>query len=399
MRGAAALAGLLVLLLLVRCSGEPPGPAPAERPAPVTGVRVETLAPASIRQSVDAIGTVRTKTQTLLASRVQGYVREVRARLGDHVEKGQLLVTVDDAEPSARLDQAQAAMAEAGMTLDEVRRLLEEAEAGLRSAEADHTYATDTARRYRELWEQELISAHEYDGVEARRRSTAAAVDQARARIRSLGAREAQMLHRIAQARAEVRQAEVTLRDTRITAPATGVVVERRAEPGDLAMPGQPLLVLDDPRTYRLEAEVGESVVDRVRMGRTVPVFVDALGRSLPGRVAEIIPAADPASRTVTVKLDLPATPGLRSGLYGRAQFPTGERQALLVPLAAVATRGQLTGVYVVDAHDTARLRLVTLGERQVDRVEALSGLAAGERIVVAGVERVTDGAPLVVAP
>jgi multidrug efflux pump subunit AcrA (membrane-fusion protein) len=95
----------------------------------------------------------------------------------------------------------------------------------------------------------------------------------------------------------------------------------------------------------------------------------------------------------VTVKLDLPAAPGLRSGLFGRARFPAAERQALLVPLTALIERGQLTSAYVVDARGIARLRLVTAGARYGDRVEILSGLDAGERLVVEGTPRLTDGA------
>jgi RND family efflux transporter MFP subunit len=285
------------------------------------------------------------------------------------------------------------------MGRDEVRTTLEEAEAALRASEADHAYATATATRYRMLWQRELISAQDYEATEAKRKSAGAAVDQATARLRSLRAREAQMRHRIDQARAEIRTAEIALGDTRITAPATGVVVDRRVEPGALAVPGQPLLVLDDFRAYRLEAEVGESTIGRVRMGQRVPVTLDALGRTLEGRVAEIIPAADPASRTVTVKLELPADADLRSGLFGRAHFLMGERQALTVPLSALVERGQLTGVYVVDPQDVARFRLVTAGERRAGRAEILSGLAAGERIAGDGTDRLSDGVRVATGP
>jgi multidrug resistance efflux pump len=352
-----------------------------------------------VRDTTDAVGAVRTRTQMLVSSKVQGYVREVRGRQGDHVEAGALLVTIDEREPAARLDRTRAALAEARLGLDEVQRTLEEAAAALRAAEADHAYAEHTAARYRDLLARELISAHEFDGIETKRQSTAAAVGQAQARIRSLSAREGQMRHRIEQARAEERAAEIALGDTRVTAPATGVVVDRRAEPGDLAMPGQPLLVLDDPRAYRFEAELGESAVGRVRAGQTVPVVIDALARTFPGRVVEIVPAADPATRTVTVKLDLGAAPGLRSGLFGRARFPGDERPALLVPASGLLARGQLLGAYVVDERGVARLRLVTAGERRGDRVEVLSGLAAGERIVVDGVERVGDGVRVAPGP
>jgi RND family efflux transporter MFP subunit len=277
--------------------------------------------------------------------------------------------------------------------------MLDEAEASLRAAEADHVYADATARRYRELWERQFISAQDYEAADAKRKSTDATAEQARARIRSLTARREQMRHRIDQARAELRTAEIELGDTRITAPATGVVIDRRAEPGDLAMPGQPLLVLDDPRAYRLEAEVGESAIGRVRMGQTVPVVLDSLGRTVDGRVAEIIPAADPTSRTVLVKLDIPGVPALRSGVFGRARFPAGERQTLIAPGSALVARGQLTGVYVVDEQSVARLRLVTAGARRGEGVEILSGLAPGERIVVDRTAQVSDGARVAPAP
>jgi multidrug efflux pump subunit AcrA (membrane-fusion protein) len=395
-RGLPLLAGLL---LLGGCQGERAAEAPGARPPVVSGVRVETATPAAIRDAVEIAGTVRTRTQMVIASKVQGYVREVRAREGDHVEHGRVLVTVDERELAARADRARAALAEAEMSLDEVRRTLEEAEAALRSAAADHAYAEATASRYRRLWQGELVSAQDYEAVEAKRKSAAAAVEQAEARIHSVRAREKQMSYRIDAGAAELRAAEIALGETRITAPATGVVVDRRVEPGDLAMPGQPLLVLDDPRAYRLEAEMGESVVGRVRPGQRVPVVIDSLGRTLEGRVVEIVPAADPSSRTVTVKLDLPADPGLRSGLFGRARFPAGERQALVVPISALVERGQLTTVYVVDDQGIARLRLLTAGTRHADRVEILSGLEAGERVVVEGASRVSDGSQVAAGP
>jgi len=393
------LVASLALLLLAACRGERAAEAPGRQAPPVTGVRVETTTLTPVRAGEEVVGTVRTKTQTVIASKVQGYVREVRARQGDHVEHGRVLVTVDDRELTARADRARSGLAESEMGLDEVKRTLEEALASLRSAEADRAYAEATANRYRQLRERELISAQDYETVDTRRKSAAALVEQAEARIASVRAREKQMVYRIDAAAAELRAAEIALGETRIVAPATGVVVDRRVEPGDLAVPGQPLLVLDDPRIYRLEASVGESAVGRVRLGQRVPVILDSLGRSLEGRVTEIIPAADPSSRTVTVKLDLPADPGLRSGLFGRARFPAEDRPALLVPIRALVERGQLTAVYVVGADDVARLRLVTVGARHADRVEILSGLEGGERIVAEGAPRVSDGTRVAPGP
>jgi len=388
-----------VTLLLVACKGEPVAHAPGSQPPAARGVRVEAVGLESLRQTVEAVGTVRSKTQTLVASKVQGYVREVRVREGDHVEPGTLLIAVEEREFRAQVDRDQAGVDEAVSGLDEVRRLLEEAEAALRSAKADHEYAAATAARYRQLIDRHLIAAQDYEQTDARRKSAEAAVEQGRARILSLRAREQQMLRRIERARAQLRISEVALSDTRIVAPSTGIVVSRRVEPGNVAVPGQPLLILDDPRLYRLEAEVGESGMSSIKLGQRVPVTLDSIGQAMDGKVVEIVPASDPASRSVTVKLELPPLPSLRSGLFGRASFAAGERMALLAPAGALMERGQLTGVYVVDGQSVARFRLVTAGARRGDRVEILSGLSPGERLVVAGAERVADGRRVESAP
>jgi hypothetical protein len=109
--------------------------------------------------------------------------------------------------------------------------------------------------------------------------------------------------------------------------------------------------------------------------------------------VSEILPATDPTTRTTLVRLDLPASGGLRSGLFGRAWVPVGRRQAILVAREAIIERGQLQGVYVVGQDSVARFRLVRTGEARQGTIEILSGLTGGEQVVLAGAERVTDGA------
>ena len=122
-------------------------------------------------------------------------------------------------------------------------------------------------------------------------------------------------------------------------------------------------------------------------------VRIDALGaEDLVSRVEEVVPTADPASRSYIVKIGLGARKGLRSGLFGRAFFPGDERQVLTVPRKSVVERGQLKGVVVVDGARVAGLRLITTGREDGERVEVLSGLTAGERIVLEGGERVADG-------
>jgi len=167
---------------------------------------------------------------------------------------------------------------------------------------------------------------------------------------------------------------------------------QRKADPGSLATPGTTLLTLEREGNPRLEASIDESRLGLVRVGETVTVEIDGLNRSVSGRVAEVVPSVDAATRSFTVKIGLPALPGLRSGMFGRAGFAAGKRGALLVPQSAVLERGQIRSVYVVEG-DTARLRLVTLGERRNDQREVLSGLTPGERIIVMPTPPLADGA------
>jgi RND family efflux transporter MFP subunit len=163
------------------------------------------------------------------------------------------------------------------------------------------------------------------------------------------------------------------------------VVTEKKMDPGTLVSPGMPIFTVEDVRRYRLEATINESDLRYLRTGQQVPVVIDALGNAeLAGRVVEIVPAADAASRSFLVKVELPRDPGLRSGLFGRAQFSRGERQALRIPRSAVLDRGQLQGVFVLDQNKVAGLRYVTLGKVSGHNVEVLAGLQNGERLVAA---------------
>ena len=191
---------------------------------------------------------------------------------------------------------------------------------------------------------------------------------------------------------------------TKVRAPFDGIVISKLADPGAMAAPGVPLLTIEDPSRFRLEATVDESKIGAVRLGESVPVVIDSLGdQPIMGKVTQIVPAADPASRTFTVKIDLPefhssngglsGAPGqMRSGLFGRAQFARGQHDAITIPKTAVLNRGQLQAVYVVGNDQLASLRYVTLGAASGDQVEMLSGLQNGDRIVTQPGDRELSG-------
>ena len=179
---------------------------------------------------------------------------------------------------------------------------------------------------------------------------------------------------------------------TRIAAPFSGVITAKSVEPGNLAAPGAPLLTVEREGAYRLEASVDESKLALVKAGQTVDVDLESLDRRLSARVSEIVPAVDAASRAYLVKIDLPAVPNLRSGVFGRARFLLGTRKVVSIPPAALVERGQLQSVFVMEG-GVARTRLVTGGEQRPDAVEVLSGLSGGEMLVSPVPPGLTDGA------
>jgi len=352
-----------VLALLAGCSESKPA-APAA-PEKVHGVAVMEVHKATVPDAIEATGTVHAALSAQLASQVMGTITRVNVHEGDRVRRGEVLVSIDEAQQQAAYTSAKAG--------------LQASQQSIAAADADYALAEATTKRYQMLYDKKSVSPQEYDEVK-----TKLAAAQARRDAAHAGA---------TQAEAGVSQAGTAMSFTKVRAPFDGLVTARLAEQGAMAAPGVPLLVVEDPSKFRLEAQVDESKIGAVKLGESVPVTVDALGgQAVEGKVVQIVPAADPASRTFTVKIDLPANPQIRSGLFGRASFPRGQREAIAIPKSAVLSRGQMQAVYVIGGDQLAGLRFVTLGAASGDQVEVLSGLQNGDRIVAAPGDRELSG-------
>lgn len=383
-------------LLLAACAGKKPA---AEQTAPPIAVKTEVVKLAPIEDYYEAVGAVRSAASSVLSARIMGVILAIRAHEGDRVRAGQLLAQLDDRDAMAQARKAQAGLQEARQGLDEVVRLIAAAESAKASADANKELATATFQRFKTLLERRSVSQQEFDEVQAKYRSAVAEADRAREMREALLARKAQIASRIEQAEADVANARIAASYSRITSPIDGIITAKHAEVGSMAAPGVPLLTVEDNTKYRLEVSVEESRLSAIHLGQQAFLQIDSLTpEPLTGQVSEIVPEADPATRTFTVKIDLPASASktnpsaLRSGLYGKARFAIGEKPAITIPIKAVIERGQLVQVYVVDQTGTARLRLIKLGKRMGDRVEALSGLSDGDRVAIEGVESLADG-------
>jgi membrane fusion protein (multidrug efflux system) len=160
------------------------------------------------------------------------------------------------------------------------------------------------------------------------------------------------------------------------------VVIDKRVEVGDTVTPGQVLLTLYDPARMQMVVSVRESLAQRLQVGQKVRGRLDALGHDCEATVSEIVPEAQAASRSFTVKVTGPCPPGVYSGMFGRIDIPLEEEELLVVPAAAITRVGQLEMVDVV-AEGTIERRSVQLGRRLEDHYEVLAGLTAGERVVL----------------
>jgi RND family efflux transporter MFP subunit len=367
-----------VLFLLSSCGREEPRP--SGHAGAAVPVHTVTTALADWPSTYEATGTVRARTSATIASRVPGYVQQVTVQQGDRVTQGQTLVVLDTRDLDANYQRATAGV-------QEVTSAIPEAESGVAGAKANLDLAQVTFKRMEDLAAKKSVSNQEFDEASARLKAALANYDMARAK-------RTELQSRMEQAEQERRGAEIMRGYGRMTAPFAGIVTAKSVNVGDMASPGGPLLTIERQDGYRLETSVDESKVSGVKPGQSVRFALEATSCAGSSRVSEVVPMVDAASRSYIVKVDLPSCAGLRSGMFGRAWFPLGTRKVIALPAAAVVDRGQLQSVFVAEG-ETARTRLVTTGERANGEVEILSGLNAGEKVVVPVPPGLADGAPV----
>jgi RND family efflux transporter MFP subunit len=369
-----SIMGAVSLLALAACTSEQQRKSEAAsviaQSEAVRNVAVFQTAAVRVPDMLLVLGTVHASETSQLAAQMMGTVVTVNVREGDTVKRGQVLAVIDASQAQAGLNRAQAAW--------------KASQHELTAAQSERALADSTLQRYATLFERKSVSPQEYDEVKARQQGAAAHTEAA------ASAEE--------QAKAAVAQAKSVLGYTRILAPFDGVVTERKVDPGAMAAPGMPLLTLEGTGRYRVDAAVDEGSLRLVQIGATVPVSLDAYppdvypDAKFEGRVTQIVPAVDPATRTFLVKIELPHSPLIHSGLSARASFSRGSRDALLIPQTAVVDRGALKAVYIVGADQIASLRYVTVGEPTGGLVEVLSGLSPQESVIKAPADRELGG-------
>lgn len=331
---------LAVAMCFTGCGAKPETSGASSTSLPTAQVRVQAVERKSRAATEDVVGTVRPKLSATIEAKVSGRIDKMLVVPGQTVKAGEPLAHLDAAEIASRLDQA-------GAALDQ---------------------AEQEWKRISTLLGQQASTKSEYDAADARYRM----------------------------AKGAVAEAKTMMSYCEVIAPFDGVITRKLADVGDLATPGKPLLQMENPGTLRLEADVPEALIGKVKLGDRLFVRIAAVASEIEGTVAELSPTADPNSRTYLVKLDLPGATGLRSGQFGRVSVPVGEASAIRVPVAAAIQRGQMEMVFVL-ANNRAQLRLVKTGSRIGDEIELVSGLDSGEQVVTENASALIDGQPVAI--
>ena len=281
-----------------------------------------------------------------------GNVKEVMVEEGDRVRRGQALLRLDMRDLSSRIEQSEA--------------MLVAAKSQQENAEAYYN-------RIKNLYEDKS--------------ATKQALDNATAQYESAGAQA-----RAAESRIE--EARSNLEYSIISAPFSGYVTSRSVDRGDMASPGIPLIVVEQQDSMKIVATLNEQDLAKVAVGDEALIETNQPGVSPRKAVVEaVVPSADPRTRSFRVKLVLENRDGaLKSGMFARVLFKTGESPMVSVPREAVVRRGQLTGLYILDENGYTRLRWIRLGRESAEMLEVLSGLEADEKVVVAGDRLIFEG-------
>lgn len=325
----------------------------------ISGVQIQTITPSISDQFYETSATVKSTTSTIVSSMIMGKITSLRVKEGDRVRAGQLLLTIDSSDIAQKALGAQAGINEAMKAVE--------------AADQNRNLVNKTYQRYKNLYNEKVMTRQEFDTISTQKR--VADIEYQRT------------LEGVKRAQAGLGEVAVYQGYSRITAPISGIVVAKNADLGNIAAPSQPLLTIEKDSAIEIEADINESLINRISAG--TPVYLESDGTTIQSTITRIIPKVDPTTRTFKAKI---AISGLKSGQYVKVKIPVGSKTALYVPQNAVVQKGQLAGVYAVDDKNIVSYRLIRTGKQIGSQFEVLSGLNSGDKIITSGVERVVDG-------
>jgi HlyD family secretion protein len=320
----------------------------------------------TITEFYEAVGTVRPVTEASIESQVTAQVLDVKVRPGDKVFKNQVLISLDNRQLMSRLDQAKQTLKTAISGKEQAKQAVIAAKAAFTEAESDY-------KRTKIYFKSQAATSKDMEKAES-------AYLQAKASLNRIEETLSASESGIRQAEEIVKEAEIALGYTEISAPESGNVIKRLVEQGDLALPGKPLMILQTSGSLRLEAYVREGLIRKIQPGTALKVTITTFNETATATVEEIIPYADPQTRTFLVKALLPRISGIYPGMFGKLLIPVKDLQVVVIPKIAVRHIGQLELVTVKE-NNVWKIRFIKTGKTFGDKIEVLSGLSGDETI------------------
>lgn len=349
------LLALTIILLLAGCS-EKPADSSSAAPVNTVNANVVQVDAGNINMVTTSPGNVVAEQQAQIASRLMGFIREINVDVGQPVKAGQRLFSIDPTDIQGQVSQAGAGLAQA--------------QAALVDAKNDYD-------RFETLYKEQAIPKAQWD----------------KTRLQYQVAQQ-----QVAAAKAGMNTASAQMRYATLTAPFAGVITQKLAYAGDLATPGRPVLVLENPEKLQVQTQVPADVYAHLQIGTPVTISTQDQSAVLTGKIAKLVPIADPMSRSYLVKVDLPAGHKLKSGMFVQVGYVLGQRAALRVPSSAVLDRAGITGVFILDQQNIAHYRMVRVGESNNGMTEIQSGVSAGERVVSSATSNLQSGDKIIAA-
>jgi len=338
----------------------------------VQKIRVAATKPTLVtfEDTVTFVGNLEAEERASVASKVSDVtVLSVNVDVGDEIKRGDILVEMDDSLNRRQIEEARAAVARAEAAIAQAR-------SRLATVEKDY-------KRYKQLYEEQVISRQQFDQTEGQYEVEKAGLDLAQRELK--------------QAQARLEQLLIVKNYHKVAAPVGGVIAERRVDPGDTVKSGDVLLVISRQDNVKVKGPITETDYPKVKLGQPVHVRVDAFpGQGFNGKVNRISPVLDPATRTGEVEALMASQGLLRPGMFARAFIVVGSHEALALPREAVR---QLAGTgewyCFVASDDVAQQRPIKRGAEQGNWVEVTEGIDPSELVITTVVRQLSDGVPV----
>jgi RND family efflux transporter MFP subunit len=312
------------------------------------------------QQSINISGQVEASQSANISTRVMGYITKLNVKVGDHVNKGQLIASISNNDIVAKRAQVDAMIAEGN---DAVQ-----------NAQKDYD-------RFTALYKQQSATAKELDNATLQYNSAKSRLESAK------------------QMRNEV---NAMLAYTTLTAPFSGTVTQKLADAGSMANPGMPIVTIERSGSYQVSAAVPETQINQIKQGQAVTVNIKSINKTFTGKVIQLNQSSQFTGGQYIIKVSIPDKEknGLYAGMYANLSIASSNKvevatDAVLVPVSSIINKDQLTGLYTISANNTALLRWVRLGKTFGDKAEVLSGLGNNEQFIVSADGKLYNGVPV----